>query len=143
MSASRSARFFILAALVLVWAVPSFADVVKIDEGISFDLPADWLVLPKRYRNVVDLVPGPPSKDDVHPARVQVWVERRRSHEESVRRLGEIAAEWKGELQYAAVEGWPAVLRRYDFPIPRRGRTPETLRRSRRASPSPSRMERA
>jgi len=118
MFSSRS-RFLLL---ILAVAAPLSAEVVKIEEGISIELLDGWSVLPRHYRNVVEIVNVPLEKQSgLYPVRASIWTERRRNHDESLRRLTEIAQEWKGSIDTIVVDGWPALMRRYDDPLPRRG----------------------
>lgn len=95
-------------------------------KGVFLAVPDGWSRLDNGFANLVELVAVPAERqkeaNGTYPARLRVFVESRRDFAEAVRRLGEIAGEWDGRREYLLVAGWPALERRYELPLPQRGK---------------------
>src|SRR5215213_922993 len=61
-------------------------------KGITIQYPEDWSVGPKRFANMDELINLPPEQVGKKSitAKIKITTEERRSHEEALRRLGEI-----------------------------------------------------
>ncbi len=117
--------YLAIAGLVAGCEGPEPKESVQLTEGVAIIIPTGWSQLDNGFANMVELVGVPQEKQadsmGTFPARLRVFVETRRSFDESVARLGEIAAEWEGPREYFLIDDWPALERRYDMPLPRRG----------------------
>ncbi len=97
------------------------AGVLEIADGARLEYAPPWTRPAQRYANQPELqlqaaaAGGPPR------ARLVVQTERRLDHEDALRRLSEIAAERRGAVSVLAIDGWPAVRRRYREPLARTG----------------------
>jgi hypothetical protein len=122
-------RILTIALVVLTAALASVAgaqaQTAEIRSGVDLSIPEGWSRLPSKYRNVVELVNVPASMlalaRGAYPLHVKIQVEERKSEQDAVERLLEIATEWEGERRFFIVGGWPALDRRYLLPVPQRG----------------------
>jgi len=96
---------------------------IKGPEGVTLTAPTHWAAAESGFRNALAIV-TPPFVGATHVARAQMLVtaEKRRSHEEALRRLGEIAAASDAEPIFLEVGGWPAIQRRAIVQRPEMGR---------------------
>jgi hypothetical protein len=94
---------------------------IEISKGIEFTGLPNWSRSEVKYRNALELiVAGEPQKAGVQ-AVMTITTEHRRNHAEAVQRLVEIAAEIKAPVEFLAIDGWPALQRRYTAPLERTG----------------------
>ena len=87
---------------------------------VAFKVPAGWQER-MRAAHSTELVKFAPTDSSNLVARSLVTTEDRASHEEAVRRLGEIAAEEAAAPTFSTIEGWPAIERRLVTTLPRVG----------------------
>src|SRR5262245_53968254 len=96
-------------------------------QELSFDgrftvrFPANWSELPSVYRNSKTLVSVSKSEHgnlsavknayglSARIARVMITIEERRSHDEAVQRLREIASSFPTQATFLEIGGWPAL----------------------------------
>lgn len=95
---------------------------IEISKGIQLTLMEGWAEVPSRYTNAVELVTPPEAaKTGAPAAKIVITTERRTDYNEALRRIAEIAREYKGKLEFLAIGGWPALQRHYAAPLPQRG----------------------
>jgi hypothetical protein len=73
-------------------------------------LPPNFNVLPPRIAGLREIVAHLPSNQSAY---VRLTTEKRRSNEEAIRRLSEVAQEEKGKHTFVEICGWPALERQY------------------------------
>ena len=108
---------------------------MEISSKVSIALPENWARSETKYRNAMEIeTPAPQAqKGQGAHARTLITTEQRRSHEEAVQRLSEIAAEINTPVEFVEIGGWPALERSYMAPLEQRGENetgspPVTLR---------------
>jgi hypothetical protein len=96
---------------------------LEVTKGVHVAVPQDWSQSERKYRNATELVSPPVSQQQARgfQARTLISSEHRRSHEEALQRLSEIASEIKTEVQFIEISGWPALERSYMAPLERPG----------------------
>ena len=113
---------------------PEGQEQAEVMHGVKISWPAPWK-LANRTRNSVEIAtplpttpqgikPGekPTAKDVVAAAAaMRVEVEPRRSHQEALNRLAEIAAEYPEHPELRVIAGWPALERVRKAPLPSPG----------------------
>jgi hypothetical protein len=95
---------------------------VEVIKGVSVYIAEPWAVLSGRFRNAVEIVT--PAVTPAHPvsdARILVTTEKRKDHQEALRRLVEIVEGYRTQPTFVEIGGWPALQRRVLAPLPRRG----------------------
>jgi hypothetical protein len=91
--------------------------------GVTLIAPMHWAVAESSFKNAVEIVTPPLSGvNHVPRARMLVTTEKRRSHEEALLRLSEIAEGSEAEPVFLEVGGWPAIQRRAIVERPELGR---------------------
>ena len=140
----------LLATAVLAAAAPSIAQQnpppadasAALPQELSFDglftvrYPGTWSELPSVYRNSRTLVSVPRTEhgrlsavNNAHGvgpriARVMITIEQRRSHEEAMQRLREIAGSVDSPATYLEIGGWPALEQSHLAERPLKGQSP-------------------
>ncbi len=100
---------------------------LDIAPGAFVMYPEAWVPPPQqRYKNAVELLRIPTDQrgtpTEALAPRIMIITENRLSHDEAVRRLKEIDAEYPGyPAAFNEIAGWPALQRRYVVPMERRG----------------------
>ncbi len=94
---------------------------VRVVDQIVATYPSRWVHSEVTFTNARELL-VPALKPGTQPqARTLITHEIRRSHEEALQRLAEIAANVKSAtVTYLQIGGWPAMQRRYSAPLRRR-----------------------
>ncbi len=102
---------------------PTPAQRMEVSKDVVLAVPAHWARAEVKYRNALQLVSPPPEaqKEKGAQAVTLITTELRRSHEEAVRRLGEIAVEVEAPTEFLEIGGWPALTRQYTAPLERIG----------------------
>ncbi len=107
-------------ALVLLAACAT-KEQVKLTEGVTLRYAKPWTVSKHRPGETVELVKTATGRpEEPAEARMTLTIEVRRSHDEAVRRLGEIADEVTSPSRFEPLQGWPMLVRRHlaDMPLP-------------------------
>lgn len=96
---------------------------VEVSKDVVLAVPPNWSRSEVKYRNAVQLiyprVQG--KKTGGADAVMTITSEPRRSHEEAVQRLAEIAIEIPTPVAFIEIGGWPALQRQYTAPLERTG----------------------
>lgn len=94
---------------------------LSFDSRFTVRYPANWSELPSVYRNSKTLVSVPQNEHaslsasqnayglGKRVARVMITIEQRRSHDEAVQRLREIAGSYATPATFLEIGGWPAL----------------------------------
>src|SRR5712692_3200757 len=110
---------------------------IEVTKGVSVTVPAPWF-LANRTGNAVELAyplqgrqPGRKLEQKEKPstgeelvtaaARIAVSTEQRRSHEEALERLGNIASEQTERAELLVIAGWAAIHGKRTAPLPNPG----------------------
>jgi hypothetical protein len=83
---------------------------INIAPGILLRLPSSFTALPTRTKGLIEIVAQLP---DEKRAYVKVTTEKRRSTDEAIRRLSDIALEAVGKRSFLEICSWPALQRQY------------------------------
>lgn len=96
---------------------------VAVSKDVELAVPQNWSRSEVKYRNAVQLiyprVQG--QKTGGADAVMTITTELRKSHEEAVQRLAEIAVEIPTPVTFMEIDGWPALQRQYTVPLERTG----------------------
>ncbi|HEY6351860.1 MAG TPA: hypothetical protein VI636_20885 [Candidatus Angelobacter sp.] len=98
-----------LALIVCFLPLTVSAQKLTIAPGITVTVPPTWKA--KQDTRTTFLVEHA-SGGKIADASMTIHVEKRRTHEEAVRRLAEIEVEHPGEIKYMLLAGWPALERK-------------------------------
>ena len=131
----RNMRF----ALALVFgflSLTAFAQKLTIAPGITVTVPPAWkAVQDTRTTFLVEHT----TAGKIADASMTIHVEKRRNHEEAVRRLAEIETEHGGDIKYVLIAGWPALERKatveFQYPGELPGEAAEEPEQERQARP--------
>src|SRR5882724_1125247 len=95
----------------------------EVAKDVVLAVPPNWSPSAAKYRNAVQLVSPPVEvqKEKGAQAVMTITSERRRSHQEAVQRLTEIAVEIHTPVEFIEIGGWPALQRQYTTPLERTG----------------------
>jgi hypothetical protein len=93
---------------------------IEVAKEVALQVPATWQKRDKG-RNSLELVSTAPADAKVVLARALVTTENRRSAQEAVERLGDIAAEDATAPTLTTIQGWPAIERTSVITLPRVG----------------------
>ena len=89
------------------------------NDQIALKVPAVWTYQTWRGSTAIELRRSRETPEiPVNGGHIMVFKEKRRSRDEAVMRLGEIAAESKVPPTFLLIDGWPAVERRETVTIP-------------------------
>lgn len=124
-----NARMLAVAGMLCgVWACTPRPTTARVGVGDFFTVavPRGWTMEKGAYRNATSLVrqsrSGPAGE-----GRALITVEKRRSHDEALRRLVEIAGELGGPPRWLPIGGWAAVQRDATMDTPVRGDEGESV----------------
>lgn len=111
-------RWKVWSALVLVAACVTKKQ-LKVTEGVTLTYRKPWTVSKHRPGDTVELVKTATGKpEEPAEARMTLTTEVRRSHDEAVHRLSEIADEVASPSRFEPLQGWPMLLRRHTAAMP-------------------------
>ncbi|HKQ73231.1 MAG TPA: choice-of-anchor D domain-containing protein [Blastocatellia bacterium] len=99
-------------------------------KGLTIRYPDTWSA-ESRFANSNELYNLPADASKVGgAARIKIFTEQRRNHQEALRRLKEIRAEYDSPVNFLEIGGWPALQRRQitDMYVPRREGSVKVLR---------------
>src|SRR5215211_5885376 len=96
---------------------------VEVSKDVVVTIPPNWSQSVARYRNAVQLLSVGVEEQGRRAADAVMTItsEQRRSHEEAVQRLAEIALESPGPVEFIEIDGWPAIQRQSTAPLERTG----------------------
>ena len=95
---------------------------VEVFKGVSVPLLPNWSPSERKFRNAVEIVfRAERTESALLEARILISTEPRRSHEEALNRLVEIAAEYDTRPTFLEIGGWPAMQRTFEAPVEQRG----------------------
>jgi hypothetical protein len=101
--------------------LPLFAqeETLRLGDIFSLRVPSTWR-LADRTQNSIELTR--PGKGGIVEARMVVTYEPRLHHLDALKRLSEIALEYREQGKFTVIAGWPAYERVYLWPFPTVGR---------------------
>src|SRR5947209_11791088 len=111
--------------LVCFFCFTAWAQKLTIAPDITVTVPSTW----KATRDTkTSFLVEHAGKEKMADASMVIQVEKRRNHQEALRRLAEIEVEHQGEIKYVLIAGWPAVERKATVPFQYPGELPEQER---------------
>ncbi len=88
---------------------------IEVVPEVVLQLPKGFTALPPTIRGLNEIIVQLPKKQSAH---IQVMNEKRRSEDEAIRRLLEVAQEGGAKRTFLEICGWPALERQYRVRLP-------------------------